>query len=153
MSIVGLKDLSRKFGKLSDIGRGQVLFRAGVVGMLVIINEAKRLAAYKTGTLRRSLHVGGAAGETPDFEGGLDSGYSDLGQGEIKAQSAEVYGGTDVPYGRRIEMGFEDTDSLGRSFHQKARPFLRPAFDTKRVEAVEAMRKAFVDLIERAVER
>ena len=148
-----MKDLSRKFGKLSDIGRGQTLFRAGVVGMLVIINEAKRLAAYKTGTLRRSLHVGGAAGETPDFEGGLDSGYSDLGQGEIKAQSAEVYGGTDVPYGRRIEMGFEDTDSLGRSFHQKARPFLRPAFDTKRVEAVEAMRKAFVDLIERAVER
>ena len=41
MTIVGLKDLSRKFNKLSDIGRGQVLFRAGVVGMLVIINEAK----------------------------------------------------------------------------------------------------------------
>ena len=153
MTMVGMKDLSRKFNRLSDIGKGQTLFRAGVAGMLVIINEAKRLAAYKTGTLRRSLHVGGAAGETPDFEGGLDSGYSDLGQGEIKAQSAEVYGGTDVPYGRRIEMGFEDTDSLGRSFHQKARPFLRPAFDTKRVEAVEAMRKAFVDLIERAVER
>jgi hypothetical protein len=153
LTIVGLKDLSRKFNRLSDIGKGQTLFRAGVAGMLVIINEAKRLAAYKTGTLRRSLHVGGAAGETPDFEGGLDSGYSDLGQGEIKAQSAEVYGGTDVPYGRRIEMGFEDSDSLGRSFHQKARPFLRPAFDTKRVEAVEAMRKAFVDLIERAVER
>jgi hypothetical protein len=153
MSIVGLKDLSRKFGKLSDIGRGQVLFRAGVVGMLVIINEAKRLAAYKTGTLRRSLHVGGAAGETPDFQGGLDSGYSDLGQGEVGTKTAEVFGGTDVPYARRIELGFEDSDSLGRSFHQKARPFLRPAFDTKINEAIEAMRRAFVDLIERAVER
>ena len=153
MTMVGMKDLSRKFARLSDIGKGQTLFRAGVVGMLVIVNEAKRLAAYLTGTLRRSIHVGGAAGETPDFEGGLDSGYSDLGQGEIKAQSAEVYGGTDVPYGRRIEMGFDDTDALGRSFHQKAQPFLRPAFDTKREEAVEAMRKAFVDLIEKAVER
>jgi hypothetical protein len=153
MSIVGLKDLSRKFGKLSDIGRGQVLFRAGVVGMLVIINEAKRLAAYKTGTLRRSLHVGGAAGETPDFQGGLDSGYSDLGQGEVGTKTAEVFGGTDVPYGRRIEMGFEDSDSLGRSFHQKARPFLRPAFDTKINEAIEAMRRAFVDLIVKAAER
>ena len=153
MTIVGLKDLSRKFNRLSEIGKGQTLFRAGVVGMLVIINEAKRLAAYKTGTLRRSLHVGGAAGETPDFEGGLDSGYSDLGQGEVKAQSAEVFGGTDVPYARRIEMGFEDSDSLGRSFHQKAQPFLRPAFDTKINEAIEAMRKAFVDLIMGVVER
>lgn len=153
MTIVGLNDLSRKFSRLSDIGRGQTLFRAGVVGMLVIINEAKRLAAYKTGTLRRSLHVGGAAGETPDFQGGLDSGYSDLGQGEIGTKTAEVYGGTDVPYGRRLELGFEDTDAIGRSFHQKARPFLRPAFDTKINEAVEAMRRAFVDLIEKAAER
>lgn len=153
MTMVGMKDLSRKFNRLSDIGQGKTLFRAGVVGMLVIINEAKRLAAYKTGTLRRSLHVGGAAGETPDFEGGLDKGYSDLGQGEVKAQSAEVYGGTDVPYARRIEMGFEDSDSLGRSFHQKARPFLRPAFDTKIDAAIEAMRKAFVDLVNQAVER
>jgi len=153
VSIVGLKDLSRKFNRLSEIGKGKALFRAGVVGMLVIINEAKRLAAYKTGTLRRSLHVGGAAGETPDFQGGLDSGYSDLGQGEIGAKTAEVFGGTDVPYARRIELGFEDSDSLGRSYHQKARPFLRPAFDTKVNEAIEAMRRAFVDLIERAAER
>ncbi len=153
MSITGLKDLSRKFSRLSDIGRGQTLFRAGVVGMLVIVNEAKRLAAYKTGTLRRSIHVGGAAGETPDFQGGLDGGYSDLGQGEIGTMTAEVFGGTDVPYARRIELGFEDTDSAGRSFHQKARPFLRPAFDTKREEAVEAMRRAFADLITKVAER
>jgi len=35
--------------------------------------------------------------------------------------------GTDVEYARRIELGFAGTDSLGRTFNQAAKPYLRPA--------------------------
>lgn len=35
--------------------------------------------------------------------------------------------GTDVEYARRIELGFEGPDALGRTYHQPARPFLRSA--------------------------
>jgi hypothetical protein len=47
--------------------------------------------------------------------------------------------GPDVPYGRRIELGFIGTDSLGRKYHQGPRPYLRPAFDSKQQEALQAM--------------
>jgi len=35
--------------------------------------------------------------------------------------------GTNVPYARRLELGFSGTDSKGRNINQGARPFLRPA--------------------------
>jgi hypothetical protein len=37
--------------------------------------------------------------------------------------------GTDKPYGRRLEFGFADTDSLGRVYHQAPRPHMGPAVD------------------------
>ena len=36
--------------------------------------------------------------------------------------------GTNLPYGRRLELGFFGTDSMGRNINQGARPYLRPAF-------------------------
>lgn len=35
--------------------------------------------------------------------------------------------GTNVPYARRLELGFSGTDSLGRNINQGARPYLVPA--------------------------
>ncbi len=35
--------------------------------------------------------------------------------------------GTNVPYARRLELGFFGTDSKGRNFNQEARPYLRPS--------------------------
>lgn len=43
------------------------------------------------------------------------------------AFSAEV--GTNKPQGRRLEFGFTDTDSLGRSFDQQPYPHFGPAVD------------------------
>jgi transcription elongation factor len=36
--------------------------------------------------------------------------------------------GTNVEYGRRIELGFVGTDSLGRKYNQAAKSYLFPAF-------------------------
>lgn len=37
--------------------------------------------------------------------------------------------GTNVEYGRRIELGFTGVDSLGRTYDQPAYPFLLPALE------------------------
>lgn len=40
-----------------------------------------------------------------------------------------VWGVADVRYARRIELGFQGPDQLGRVINQAARPYLRPAAD------------------------
>jgi HK97 gp10 family phage protein len=70
-------------------------------------NDVKAIAPYKTGTYRRSIHV------------------------EMSTEGIREVAliGTDVPYGRRLEFGFMDTDSLGRKYQQYPRPHWRPTFD------------------------
>ena len=71
-------------------------------------SDVQRIIAYKTGTLRRSVHV------EPSSEGGRPVSLV----------------GSNVPYARRIEYGFWDMqDSLGRHYFQRAQPAWRPAFD------------------------
>lgn len=80
-----------------------------------------------TGTLRRSIHTKG-----PTSTG---TGYM-----------AQV--GPSVIYGRRIELGFHGTDSLGRNYNQQSYPYLRPALETvgPRLEAI--MAQAWAEAIE-----
>ncbi len=48
-----------------------------------------------------------------------------------------------------IEFGFDDmTDSLGRTYHQKPQPYMRPAYDTKQREAVKEVEDVLRLLIE-----
>ena len=63
----------------------------------------------------------------------------------------EVLIGTDVPYAARLEYGYVGPDSLGRTFHQPARPYLRPAFDNNKDAAIREVGEALADLLEKAV--
>jgi hypothetical protein len=47
--------------------------------------------------------------------------------------------GTDHPAGRRLEMGFKGTDSLGRSYDQPAYPHFGPALDEVAPKFEEAL--------------
>lgn len=67
-----------------------------------------------TGANRRSIYVDG-----PRREG-------------IGAYSARI--GPSMIYSRRLELGFDGADSLGRIYHQAPRAFLRPALDDARSE-------------------
>jgi len=51
--------------------------------------------------------------------------------------------GTNVEYAARIEFGFNDTDSLGRRYHQAPQPYLTPA--------AEQIRPRFIADLERVV--
>lgn len=94
-----------------------------LAGGWVIASEAKRLARYKTGTLRRSIRA------------------------EL-VEPGVVVVGTDVAYGRRLEYGFMGADRLGREYHQAPMPYLRPAFRTKRAEAIETVKAGIRDVIQ-----
>lgn len=119
--VTGTERTVARLATISAELRGPVLEAAVMTGALVVVDAAKRLAPYKTGNLRRSIHAEKRAS-------GIDS--------------AEASAGTDVVYAARLEYGFQAPDALGRVYHQPARPYMRPAADeneaaiTKAIEAV-----------------
>lgn len=70
-------------------------------------NDVQEIIQYKTGTLRRSVHV-----EMTEEDG-----------------HPVALVGSNVSYARRLEYGFVDVDSLGRHYNQAPAPRWRPAFD------------------------
>lgn len=48
-----------------------------------------------------------------------------------------------VAYGRRQELGFHGADSLGRIYHQPARPFMKPAVEEFRNKFFAAFAELF----------
>lgn len=62
----------------------------------------------RTGNLRRSITV--------------------VGPNQLLAGMWVAFIGPTAAYGRRVELGFNGSDSLGRSYNQPGFPFLEPAF-------------------------
>lgn len=107
--------LKRQFGEAAARVAGTGLLPALQAGALLVQNGAMERAPYRTGTLRRSIHI-----------------ESDESSGQ-----PVVLVGTDVVYARRIEYGFIGEDRLGRRYDQSPQPYLRPALDENR----EAIRR------------
>ncbi len=144
-TVIGGAELLRKFGELEALARPQLLDNAAVAGALPILNDAIQHAPVLTGTLRRSLHISGHTDKTPGFEGkGLTREAYNTGKVILRI-------GTDVVYAARQEFGYSDTDSLGRSYHQPARPYLRPAFDERQSEAIKEMEAALAQMLDSLV--
>lgn len=144
-SMTGNRELEEYYRGLPRWVREEVLEDTVVSGALILANAVKRIARDKkillTGTLIRSYHIGGHMMVTPDALGGQD--YSDIG-GIIKGgDSYSVLIGTNLPYARRQEFGFETEDSRGRTYHQPARPHLREAFDTQKAQVKDEMVDTF----------
>lgn len=143
--IDGSDSLMRKLAALSEAAQGQMLERAMVAGALIVQNAAKEQAPFVTGTLRRSIHIGGHDELNPDGEGG------NVPEPEIDGATVTVYIGTDVEYARRIEYGFNGTDSLGRQYSQAAQPYLRPAADENQAAVRTEVGEALRDLIRASI--
>lgn len=111
---------------MSAASKGNAL-EAGVnAAGLLVENSARPKAAYRTGTLRRSIRT----------QTVRDS-----------ATKVTAYVGSDVPYARRIELGFTGADSLGRYYSQAARPYLRPALDENRDKLLPEIAAAIKQVI------
>lgn len=120
---------------------GQALEDGLAAGAMLVVNDAKRIVHKVTGTLSRSLHVGGHTELARDFAG--SQGYSDVGGNRHDALTAEIYAGTNLVYAAREEFGFFGADKLGRVYSFSGHPYLRPAFDLNAERVPEAAAKVF----------
>jgi len=78
---------------------------------------------------KKKAHQASAAGETPAVATGvyINSIITQLVSETPTRAMAEV--GTNSVYANRLELGFMETDSLGRKYQQAPRPHFRPAYD------------------------
>lgn len=143
--VVGSAALSAKLKTLEKAVRNKAIEQSLVAGALLVANQAKENAPYRTGTLRRSIHIGGHTKLTPDYQSkSEDQGmYGSVGL----PQGTAVRVGTNVPYGRRVEFGFTGADSLGREYDQAGNPYLTTAFEEKKDEAVKEIGEAFGEIV------
>ena len=134
--VAGLGKFKANLNKLDRGTRGKLLENACLAGALLVVNSAKEKAPYKTGTLRRSIHVGGHVGKSaPDFvPNDVGGTYSDVGGKEIKPHSATLLVGTNVSYATHQEYG---TSKMA------GQPFLRPAL----AENEKAVQKEIGDAV------
>lgn len=148
-TLVGSRQLRRQLDRVDDAFRGQALEAAAVAGALPILNQAKRNVHKVSGTLARSLHIGGHSELAGDFRTG--EGYGDVGGAIASRDEAEVQIGSDLAYARREELGFVGTDSLGRRYNFTGHPYLRPALDERRDEAIKEMGEALAAILAKAI--
>ena len=119
INIQGEAELSRMLAA-AEKAVGDKAIQLGLnAGALVVKNDAKRRAPFKTGILRKSIDQASVPGHL------------------------SVTVGTDLPYAARMEYGFVGRDSLGRRYNQPARPYLRPALR----ENAEEVREIVVQVI------
>lgn len=136
-SIRGSDSLRRKLAELDASLRGRMLEQAVVAGALLVQNDAKQRAPYVTGTLRRSIHIGGHE----QLAGDVVSS-SPLPAPEISADAVRVYVGTNLEYAPLVEYGY------GR---RRPRPYLRPAIDVNGAAVRTEIAAALADLVRAAV--
>lgn len=130
----GVAELERKLKALDKAVSGRAMTLALVAGGKVIEAEAKARAPVRSGTLRRSITTEPSAGAVPEVEVGTNLVYAPIQEfgGIVRAQSAPALV-FQLPSGewRRAQ-----------SVQIPARPYLRPAFDLRRVAAIDAVRRA-----------
>lgn len=148
IKIKGDKELQRTLRKINADVRNKAQEAAVLSAALIVVNDAKRKAPVLTGTLRRSIHIGGNTGKTPDFQPTPEA--PELPRPERRGNAVVVFVGTNVPYAARIEFGFAGQDSLGRTYSQAAKPYLRPALDNNLNKVIQEMAEVLWSFMEKA---
>ena len=135
--------LARSMKKLQDPALVEkMLENALVAGALQIANAAKIKAPYKTGNLKRSIHVGGHINATPQMEMDMaDTTGTDIGgSGRYGKHQVRVRVGTNVEYAAPQEYR-----------NAGAHAYMRPAADEAKAEAIRDMRDALADQLAKVV--
>jgi len=144
-SEVDTSDLDRQIKKMISVATPNDLEAALIVGGLSILNKAKLNAPVKTGTLRRSLHIGGNTKlpSRPQYGTGENADqYSDIGVIKRKTRVL-IKIGTNLEYAPFVEFGTK---------FQNAQPFLRNAYDEKKGTAFIRTREALLKILEKKIE-
>jgi HK97 gp10 family phage protein len=135
MRLEGGKDLPKKLKKIADKAASN-MEAAVISGALLVQNDAKENAPYKTGDLRGSIHV-------EPMISGKDETIVKVGPSVIYGRIQE-YGGTirtkNAPW-----LVFRTADGNWhkvKSVEIPAHPYLRPAFDGNKDKVEREIRRA-----------
>lgn len=135
VNVSGIKALQKEFKKL-DSEMQTVLSQATSAGASVVVREAK-------------INSGLGGNDHPNrITGTLMRNIKEVRKEKSPTRCVSQVGAT-VGYAMRLEKGFSDFDKLGRLYHQRPRPFLRPALDDNTTE----IQKAFRMKVQRFVEK
>ncbi len=175
--VIGKEALIRKFRAMSQVAQGMSLARTAQAGGLVILNAArdniKDQGLIRTRTLSRSLHeeISMQSSSVAVADIGTDLEYGPIHEfgGTIKPKTAKylaipvgTYKGSPLKHPRlKIRItnagNLVMVDSSGRvqyvlktSVEIPAQPYLRPAFDEHKQDAIDDMSRSFKTLVTKA---
>lgn len=129
-AVIRADDVLAALDDLADGLRGDVMSTALLAGAKIVQADAQKRAPEQSHELRNSIQV------SAEGEGGLAVPKPRTDKETLVAI------GSNAEHAHRIEYGFFGADSLGRTFSQEAKPFMRPALDKKRRAVIEAVEKS-----------
>lgn len=138
VTVKGVDAVSLKVKRWVEFARAGLKLGTSEAGF-IFETEAKALVPVATGMLRDSIH-------TEVIE---DQPTRQLLAVTPVVEAANPYGITPA-YARRIEFGFMGTDSLGRTYHQPAQPYMRAAYEARKADAEEAIRNGVLENLQGA---
>lgn len=99
IKVVGDKATADALNRLGKDFSSKAMLRAVLSGAEILRTRMRQLAPYLTGTLRRSIHIGGQSGFSPG------PSYSDIGGQVVTPDRVGVEVGTNIIYGPIQEFG------------------------------------------------
>lgn len=144
--VEGLRELSDRLEKLDKKVAGQVVRKAAITGARLIRDEAKNRVPVDTGVLKQNIVIKRfrTRGKGNVRYGiGLVSSkavYSNTKTNRKKGRVGKSYYQDKAFYGHMVEFGTRK---------MKARPFLRPAFESQKEKAVDVVKNTLKQEIDK----
>lgn len=140
VTVSGEQELHRSMLNLAQRASGPQIVVSLESGGLVIVDDAKERARYRSGTLRRSIHIE---------------------RGSVTADSAEIQLGPAVNYGAQVEFGgdivpvraqrlrftVDGQVIYARRVHQEPHPYMIPAAQENNAEVVQEITGSLQQLL------
>lgn len=138
-TVSGAEELAKRLRAIQSSLQGPALDAAALAGAMPIVNHAKAKAPVLTGNLRRSIHAEK-----------IGTGRAAVGTNVIYARQRE-FGGTIVPRNAKtLAFRIDGRMVFAKRVYQRPRPFMRPAMDEKRNDALRDAKLALADALRKA---
>jgi len=152
--LIGFDDLNFYLNNFADKVEKRILKTSLSAGAIVIKKQAKKNAPRRTGTLRKAIKHKRLKGNRASVRIFVDRGkkskndgwYAHIIEGGARAHKILPRKGKGISIGGRV---LTETDHPGI----KARPFMKPAFESKYKEAIISAGKRLRVLIEKELSK